>query len=249
VRDAASKVDPRRTVRYPDRPRATVTDPRLAYYDALAPRYDDDRFGGPYGRYLHGEEVRRITAWMRGTPPERALDVACGTGRLLGFCRTGIDASPAMLDVARLRWPDRTLVLADAARLPFPDRSFDAVLCVHLAMHLPPAQLTMIGSEIARVLTEGGRLVIDAPAALRRRLRPRGAPPGPAWHGATAYDTGQLLATLGGFTVVDRVGTMVVPIQRLPARARRWAAPVDRAAGALFPDVASYGWWLLRRSR
>jgi ubiquinone/menaquinone biosynthesis C-methylase UbiE len=63
------------------------------------------------------------------------LDIGVGTGRttlhLRGVCRryVGIDLSPAMLAIARVRFPDAAFLAMDAADLTaFASRSFDVVL-------------------------------------------------------------------------------------------------------------------------
>jgi ubiquinone/menaquinone biosynthesis C-methylase UbiE len=100
------------------------------------------------------------------------LDLGTGTGlaAFLAAERTGregtvigLDASPAMLAVARARsaavgydyikWQQGT-----AAQLTFADESFDAVLAVQSLVVLPRPDLAL--EEIRRVLVEGGRAVI-----------------------------------------------------------------------------------------
>lgn len=60
------------------------------------------------------------------------------------------------------------LVRAEAAALPFADRSFDGAVSVSV-LHFWP-RLGPVLDEVARVLREGGRLVLvfEPPEALRR---------------------------------------------------------------------------------
>lgn len=91
------------------------------------------------------------------------LDVGCGTGiasepfALNGFPVTGADPSQGMLERARIRMPDATLVEASAERLPFPQARFDLVLCAD-ALHLLDRQQAL--AEMIRVAKPGGTIAI-----------------------------------------------------------------------------------------
>jgi ubiquinone/menaquinone biosynthesis C-methylase UbiE len=92
--------------------------------------------------------------------PHRALDLGAGTGlstrALSGFAETvvGVDSSPDMLR-ARPESLD-SYVLATAEVLPFRDDAFDLVT-VASALHWFGREAL---SEVARVLTPGGPLVV-----------------------------------------------------------------------------------------
>ena len=64
---------------------------------------------------------------------QTVLDAGCGSGAFLraaadhGAVVSGIDASEALLAIARERVPDADLSLGDLQRLPYPDDTFDAV--------------------------------------------------------------------------------------------------------------------------
>ena len=66
-------------------------------------------------------------------PGQTVLDAGCGSGAFLraaadhGAAVSGIDASEALLAIARERVPDAELALGDLQRLPYADDSFDAV--------------------------------------------------------------------------------------------------------------------------
>jgi SAM-dependent methyltransferase len=99
------------------------------------------------------------------------LDIACGSGiisrtvaPLVGPSGqvVGLDASPAMLSVARqaaaadgldIEWQ-----VGSAQELPFPDRSFDLVLCQHGLQFFPDRFAAL--TEMHRVLVPGGKVVI-----------------------------------------------------------------------------------------
>ena len=90
----------------------------------------------------------------------RLLDIACGSGLAAhiaarrGAAVTGIDASEALVSIARARTPDGDFRVGDMFALPFPDSSFDVATSFNgiwqgceVALH-----------EAARVLVPGGRL-------------------------------------------------------------------------------------------
>ena len=66
-------------------------------------------------------------------PGQTVLDAGCGSGAFLrvaadhGAVVSGIDASEALLAIARERVPDADLSLGDLQRLPYADDTFDAV--------------------------------------------------------------------------------------------------------------------------
>jgi ubiquinone/menaquinone biosynthesis C-methylase UbiE len=110
-------------------------------------------------------EQPAISALLDGLPTGRALDVACGTGRLTrtlvdhGNDVTGVDPSDAMLSRARSSAPQVTYHRASFLRLPFPDASFDIVCCGLALTHAPLLHPAI--TEMARVLTHGGHLLIS----------------------------------------------------------------------------------------
>ncbi|HTR17567.1 MAG TPA: metalloregulator ArsR/SmtB family transcription factor [Acetobacteraceae bacterium] len=98
-----------------------------------------------------------------------ALDIGTGTGRLLEVLApriasgTGIDASRAMLALARVRLarPDLshcTVRQADMYALPFPAGGFDLAL-LHMVLHHAEDPGAVL-AEAARVLRPGGRLLV-----------------------------------------------------------------------------------------
>lgn len=100
-------------------------------------------------------------------PGLRVLDVGCGTGVYLeayadaGADCTGIDLSPAMLDVAAERLGDRAhLELGDATNMPFGDASFDLVIASLFLHELDQGTRSTVLDEMARTVTTGGRIMI-----------------------------------------------------------------------------------------
>jgi SAM-dependent methyltransferase len=95
------------------------------------------------------------------------LDVACGTGEHLERLRhwytvEGLDASPAMLEVARERLPDVPLHEADMRFFEL-DRRFDVIICLssNIAHMQTLTDLNRALACMARRLSDAGVLVIE----------------------------------------------------------------------------------------
>jgi SAM-dependent methyltransferase len=97
---------------------------------------------------------------LRDLPPGRALDVACGTGRVARLLRgmghqvVGVDSSGHMLAAAGLSFG---VALGDLFRLPVRDGCADTVTCCLALTHQRDLQGAF--DEFARVLRPGGTLV------------------------------------------------------------------------------------------
>jgi ubiquinone/menaquinone biosynthesis C-methylase UbiE len=123
----------------------------------------DAWFESPLGATVDRLEKRLIARLAAPRAGQSALDVGTGTGHYaaylddLGLRVTGIDASPAMLEVARARPSDVAWQEGDAAALPYPADSFDLVLSVTMLEFVPDPAAAL--AEMYRVLRPGGRLV------------------------------------------------------------------------------------------
>lgn len=132
-------------------------------YAAWATSYDGRRNAS-----IRAEEPV-VRALLEGRAPGDAVDVGTGTGRhatwlaAQGHRVTGIDASRAMLEVARSRSAEIAWIEADLRALPLPDACADVVVCGLTLSHL--ATLDGI-AELARLLRPGGRLVVSNPHPL-----------------------------------------------------------------------------------
>jgi SAM-dependent methyltransferase len=127
-----------------------------AGYSLWAPRYD-----GPNPAIEAEEPVfRQIISEL---VPASALDAACGTGRhaeillALGWDVTGVDATEAMLERARVKNPRGTFRPGRLEALPMETGSVDLVVCGLALTHV--ANLAPVFAEFGRVLRPGGRVV------------------------------------------------------------------------------------------
>lgn len=148
--------------------------------------------------------------------PRRVLDLGVGTGqiavalaaRVSGLSITGVDLSPAMLDVARRNIAAAgldgrvSLVHADTKALPFAPGSFDAVMSNSLVHHV--ADVARFFDALAYVAGETAALFV------RDLARPESVEAVEALVARWARDedaTGQALfrASLGAALTVDEV--------------------------------------------
>src|SRR5262249_42209651 len=116
--------------------------------------------------------IERAVAFVRHKGV--ALDVGCGTGRMMGllgkhgFRTEGIDLSTAMIAPARERHPEARLVQADICRWELP-RSYDLIVAWDSVWHVPLGQQEAVLAKLCRGLSPGGALVFttggtDAPS-------------------------------------------------------------------------------------
>lgn len=137
-----------------------------AMFDSLARRYDllnTILSAGDDGRW------RRRTAAAAGLAiGGRALDVACGSGKLTAALRrhsgggliVGLDFSARMLGEAARRSPGPVYLRGDALRLPFAEATFEAVTIAFGLRNLADPELGM--REMRRVLRpDGAALVLE----------------------------------------------------------------------------------------
>jgi ubiquinone/menaquinone biosynthesis C-methylase UbiE len=125
-----------------------------------------------YERYLVGPLFR---PWAEAAlneiglaPPDRVLDIACGTGIVARVARerlgdgarvVGVDISPDMLNVARTLAPDVDWREGNAAALPLrDDEQFDVVLCQQGLQFFPDKPAA--AAQMRRTLAQRGRLAL-----------------------------------------------------------------------------------------
>jgi SAM-dependent methyltransferase len=164
---------------------------RLTAYD-VADHYDDAYFADLSERYqtrnrFARQRIANVFSLLADVRGRRLIDLGCGMGTFTieaaqrGAFGVGVDPAPAALRAARSvaaaeGASGARFVRADAARLPFPGGAADIVLAADLTEHLDDVTLARILREAARVLREGGRLVLYTPDRdhLFERFRDRG---------------------------------------------------------------------------
>jgi ubiquinone/menaquinone biosynthesis C-methylase UbiE len=130
-------------------------------YEKEAPRYDRQM------RFFERVLFAGAREWVCSQVEGDVLEIAVGTGRNLSHYParirlTGIEFSPAMLEIARKRAArlgvEVDLRVGDAQQLEFADASFDSVACTLSLCTIPDDRAAV--AEIKRVLRPGGRLLL-----------------------------------------------------------------------------------------
>lgn len=96
----------------------------------------------------------------------RVLDLGCGAGEPIarwfiaeGFALTGADFSPAMLEIARTRWPEGDWRHVDMRALDLGER-FDGIVAWDSFFHLTPGDQRATLARMAAHLDPGGALLV-----------------------------------------------------------------------------------------
>ena len=114
----------------------------------------------PLQRYWQRQRYKHITELIAGQGA--VCDVGCGSSKVIGALPKGsvaLDVLPQKLRYARRYGVP--LILGSGFTLPFPDASFPCVLSSQVIEHVPINSPFI--SELLRVLTPGGRLVLGTP--------------------------------------------------------------------------------------
>ncbi|WP_424985742.1 class I SAM-dependent DNA methyltransferase [Microbulbifer sp. S227A] len=129
-------------------------------YDAEAAEYDRTR-----SRKLF--EARWLARFSDGLPRGgKVLDLGCGAGEPIsawliaeGFALTGMDFAPAMLDIARRRWPEVDWRLGDMRELNL-EGPYDGIVAWDSFFHLTRDEQRASLPRLARHLAPNGSLLI-----------------------------------------------------------------------------------------
>jgi SAM-dependent methyltransferase len=142
-----------------------------------APPRDDDYF--EHGR----RSLLDLMQLVHAPPPERALEIGCGDGRItknlveLSGSVTAMDIAPTILDACRrnlhpVKNVEFVLGSADALNA-FPDDCFDFIVSTNVLQHVPSRDtVTLYIGEASRLLASGGVAALQMrDPSLRTRIR------------------------------------------------------------------------------
>jgi SAM-dependent methyltransferase len=128
-----------------------------------------------------GEYEKRIAGELAGKPLDRALlagfaelvprelpvgDVGCGPGHVAGHLAglgcdvVGVDLSPAMIDIARRRYPQLAFHAASMLELPVADGAWGGSVAMYSIIHFSAEERRAACRELGRVVRPGGIVMI-----------------------------------------------------------------------------------------
>jgi SAM-dependent methyltransferase len=124
---------------------------------------------------LHLKRYDFAARWCRDVA---VLDAGCGVGYGSAFLGElaadvlGVDLSAEAIDYARARYGSESVAfrVMDLAALDLPDGSFDAVCAFEVIEHVPDPAAVL--AELARVLRDGGTLIVSTPQVARTTQEP-----------------------------------------------------------------------------
>jgi ubiquinone/menaquinone biosynthesis C-methylase UbiE len=225
----------------------------MLFDESVAARYDQF-CQTAIGAYVDQAERALLWPLLALAPNMSVVDLGCGTGAYdlpladAGCDVTGVDISPAMLAVARVKRPRQGMVRwieADLGHLPFVDGSFDrGLLQVTLEFVDDPPRVL---HEAARVIRPGGRLVVGlilatGPWAALYRKRGRQEPYS-VWRHARFYETRNLAAWMGRGPDIERRGLWVGPEHR-PGVEEAWRRERSAESAKGEASFAALAWLL-----
>lgn len=229
-----------------------------AYAADNASTYDQLRTIDPASKRIHGFD-RDILLWaLAHMPPGgQALEVGCGTGRMLteglaaGYRVSGVDGSGPMLEQLKSKIAgDQTapeLILAEAAKIPRPDSSYDLVYTIRLLNQTESVEYALtVVDEMMRLAKPGGHVLVEFVNAYRPQLG-AGRRPTVRLKPAQVAARGQA----AGGMVLARRGSFLLSMQAYkaaPTALLGLVSGLDRALSWLLPRLCARSYVLFRKN-
>jgi len=139
-------------------------------YDRVAEKYADELGGELTGKPMDRALLRCLAELVggveEGSGTGMIADLGCGPGHIAaylaaqGVTTTGIDISPTMVEVGRRRYPDVGFRVGSLLALPATDGELAGAVAFYSVIHLVPADRPAAYQEMARVICNGGWLLL-----------------------------------------------------------------------------------------
>ncbi|MFD8685829.1 class I SAM-dependent methyltransferase [Streptomyces sp. NPDC059651] len=140
-------------------------------YDAVALTYAQLFRDTLHDRPLDRAILDAFAGLVRASGGGHVADLGCGPGHITAHLDTlnltafGVDASPAMIELARQAHPGLRFDVGSMSALDIADGALGGVLSRWSVIHTPPMELPLILAEFHRVLAPGGHLLIGFSAS------------------------------------------------------------------------------------
>lgn len=139
----------------------TLNDLHRKVYDFSAAEYDERGWGSKVSQNIITEAVGRVLQFC--PPPARALDVGCAVGNITqtladsGYTAEGIDISPKMIEIAKMRAPKLHFSVADVMQHK-PELPYDLIVAFAFIHLFPSKEVPVVLAKLHNLLTEDGIL-------------------------------------------------------------------------------------------
>lgn len=136
-----------------------------AAYDAMSERYAEFVRGDLMEPPLDRAVLAAFADYVRAAGGGLVADLGCGQGRIgrhlagLGLHVTGIDLSPALIEIARATYPGLRFQTGSMHALPLSDATLAGIVTWYSVIHAAPGDVPAYFTEFARVLQPGGHLL------------------------------------------------------------------------------------------
>ena len=138
----------------------------LSCYNKVAGDYAADRWDELSKKDLDRLLLQEFASINAANGP--CADFGCGPGQTTRFLYdhglkdiTGIDLSPAMVEVAQKLSPEVRFETGDLLRIAYPDEHFGSILAFYSIVHFHMEQVRTCFGEINRVLKTGGNFLFS----------------------------------------------------------------------------------------
>lgn len=136
--------------------------PERAPYDLIADQWSQERHASKFREQPYVDRFLDLAK-----PGAHILDLGCGSGRPIGrylldrgYRLTGVDASLAMLDLARINCPEAELIVGDMTSIVLSDR-YDGLIAWDSIFHIPKTQHRALFDNLHRWVRPGGPVLLS----------------------------------------------------------------------------------------